>query len=103
MRLVQTNMKHKGYALLEVKSAEGPYIGLVPLFTTDYLIESEEMRKSLQEELGVQVILDCIYVSDITDSVQKLKEFKQKYNALPRNYVEEIRTGFQNGAEHRLF
>ena len=98
MRLVQTNMKHKGYALFRIRGTKKNYVERVPLFTTDYILESEEVRNSLQKELEVQVTLDSIYISDITSSMQKLKEFQQKYNSLPRNYVEEVRTGFQNGA-----
>lgn len=96
MRLVQKNLKHTGYAILEVQDEDGSYTQIEPLFTGDFLLESEGLRKSLEECLKVPVKLLTIYGSNTILALEKLKEFKEKYGVLPRNYTEEIRTGFQN-------
>ena len=96
MRLVQKNLKHTGYAVLTVH-AERQYIEVAPLFTADYLLEGESTRKFLEEELKVPVNLTHVYSVDGFTAIKELQEFQQKYGALPRNYVEEIRTGFRNG------
>lgn len=91
MRLIQKNLKHKGYAVFT-----GQNTILVPLFTDDYLLEANTFLDSYEKE--GELSLSAIYVSDTTASMVRIKEFKERYNTIPRNYVEEIRTGFQNGA-----
>ena len=99
MRLIQKNLKHTGYVLLLIRKDRGErYLEAFPLFTKDFIYESETIRSLQQEMLGCIVDIDAIYVSDITKPLLDLKEFRKKYNALPRNYVEEIRTGFTNGS-----
>lgn len=97
MRLIQKNLKHKGYVILQVHDST-PYLEIMPIFTKDYLLEAENLRYSLECELNISVTLDSVYISDTTEPLRQLKEFKEKYHALPQNYTEEIRTGFQNGA-----
>ena len=97
MRLIQKSLKHVGYAILEVQNEESSNSQMEPLFTNDVLLESEELRKELEKSLRTPVKLKAVYVSNIELPLQQLKEFKQKYGSLPRNYTEEIRTGFQHG------
>ena len=97
MRLVQKNLRHTGYAILEVQNEDGCSKLIEPLFTEDFLLESTELREELEKNLGVSVKLLDIYGANIDLPLQQLKEFKQNYGALPRNYTEEIRTGFQHG------
>ena len=96
MRLVQKNLKHTGYAVLTVHKKH-EYVEVTPLFTADYLLEGEEIRKGLEEELKIPVSLTHVYSADGFVAIKELQDFKQKYGALPRNCVEEIRTGFRSG------
>lgn len=98
MRLVQKSLKHTGYAVLKILTNSSNYIKIVPLFTNDYLIEGNEVEKEIESELGINASLIGIYAVDLLCPLHDLRAFKQKYNALPRNYVEEIRTGFSNAS-----
>ena len=97
MRLVQKSLKHTGYAVLKILTNSSNYFKIAPLFTNDYLIEGNEVKKEVQK-LGINASLIGIYAVDLMCPLHDLREFKQKYNALPRNYVEEIRTGFSNAS-----
>ena len=98
MRLVQKHLSHTGYAILEVREKEGIRELLVPMFTNDLLLESCELESALHDQ-GLDVTLSKVFAVNIDGVLQSIKEFKEKYGALPRNFTEYLRTGFINNGE----
>ena len=57
-------------------------------------------QKSLREDhYDIEDIVNAKAIEGVENKnrSKELQDFKQKYGALPRNYVEEIRTGFRSG------
>ena len=92
MRLVQRNLKHTGYAIF--KNKEGVEETL-PTFSNDPLREATFLEKK-NNRILIKVYGTSIIMKDV---LTQIKEYKEKYGAIPQDLTEELRTGFRSAGE----
>lgn len=83
MKIVQKNLMHKGYMVLNNGS-------FIPLWTEDLVREAEKYKIEPSEIYGVFATNE----ENLPEIVREIKTFKNKYGIIPQNLTGELRTGF---------
>ena len=91
-KLQQTSLNQTGMAIYLTKGNNKLF---VPLFSYEPTVEAHQIARYTPI---IDKIINVFYTNKITNEYlpNHIREFLNKTNSLPRNYMDELRSGFSN-------